>query len=232
MDKKINKIEKDYMSGMKYSKIEKKHNITRNRLEWLIKKYSWKRESNRSEALKGNQNAIGNKGGPGAELGNKRALKTGEYENIFNGVFSDDEKQVIENKDVNKREELLFELQLFKVRESRILARIENLRKKDKELVISHISKRQLNGTSTLKENIDEIETNTETETKNDALQRLEDALTRVQEAKRRCLDSIHKVDNDIAKLELEERKLKQDNDNKNEIEDLTGLAELLKDDV
>lgn len=52
------------MSGMKYSKIEKKHNITRNRLEWLIQKYSWKRESNKSEALKGNKNAVGNKGGP------------------------------------------------------------------------------------------------------------------------------------------------------------------------
>lgn len=64
MDKKIKKIEKDYMSGMKYSKIEKKHNITRNRLEWLIRKYSWKRESNKSEALKGNKNAVGNKGGP------------------------------------------------------------------------------------------------------------------------------------------------------------------------
>ncbi len=64
MDKKIKKIEKDYMSGMKYSKIISRHKITRNKLEWLIQKYKWKRESNRSEVQKGNKNAIGNKGGP------------------------------------------------------------------------------------------------------------------------------------------------------------------------
>lgn len=168
----------------------------------------------------------------GAEIGNKRALKTGEYENIFASVFSEEEKQILKNKEIDKREELLFELQVFKIRESRILTRIENLKQKDKELVISRISKRQLNGTSTLKGDIDEVETNTETETKNDAIQRLEESLTRVQEAKRRCLDSIHKIDNDTEKLELEKRKIQQENNNKNEIEDLTSLAELLKDDV
>lgn len=173
----------------------------------------------------------GTKGDHGAETGNKRALKTGEYENIFKGVFSEDEEKVFDNKTIDKKAKLLFEIHLLEVRESRMLTRIQNLQEKDKELVITRISKRQLNGTSTLKGEVDEVETNTETETKNSALQKLEDALTRIQEAKRKCIDSMNKIENDEKKIELEERKLKQENDNKNEIEDLTSLAELLKDD-
>lgn len=34
---------------------------------YLVKKKNWKRKSNLSKVKKGNQNAKGNKGGPGAE---------------------------------------------------------------------------------------------------------------------------------------------------------------------
>ena len=231
MDKKIKNIEKDYMAGMKYSKIINKHKITRNRLEWLIQKYQWKRESNRSEVQKGNKNAVGNKGGPGAEKGNKRALKTGEYESILENVLTEEEMLLYNRETIDKSKELVKQYNLLSVRESRILTRIENLKSKEKELIVTHISKKQLNGTSTLKGDIDEIETNTETENKLDTIQRLEESLTRVQEAKRRLVDSMEKIDFNKAKLDLEERKLKQENNNLNDIEDLTGLAEMLRDD-
>lgn len=231
MDKKIKNIEKDYMAGMKYSKIINKHKITRNRLEWLIQKYQWKRESNRSEVQKGNKNAVGNKGGPGAEKGNKRALKTGEYESILENVLTEEEMLLYNRETLDKSKELVKQYNLLSVRESRILTRIENLKSKEKELIVTHISKKQLNGTSTLKGDIDEIETNTETENKLDTIQRLEESLTRVQEAKRRLVDSMEKIDFNKAKLDLEERKLKQENNNLNDIEDLTGLAEMLRDD-
>ena len=52
-----------------------------------MKKKKWERESNLSKVKKGNQNAKGNKGGPGAEKGNTRALKTGEYETIFRPIL-------------------------------------------------------------------------------------------------------------------------------------------------
>lgn len=231
MDKKTKQIEKDYMAGMKYSKIINKHKITRNRLEWLIQKYQWKRESNRSEVQKGNKNAVGNKGGPGAEKGNKRALKTGEYESILENVLTEEEMLLYKRETIDKSKELVKQYNLLSVRESRILTRIENLKNKEKELIVTHISKKQLNGTSTIKGDIDEVETNTETENKLDTIQRLEESLTRVQEAKRRLVDSMEKIDFNKAKLDLEERKLKQEGNNSNEVEDLTGLAEMLRDD-
>lgn len=62
----MNKIKKDYMSGLKYKDIQEKYNITNNQLIYLIQKNKWKRKNNRSEALKNNKNAKGNKGGPGS----------------------------------------------------------------------------------------------------------------------------------------------------------------------
>ena len=53
-----------------------KYTITQSELVYLIQKSKWKRKSNRSKVLKGNKNAVGNKGGPGAEQENKNALKT------------------------------------------------------------------------------------------------------------------------------------------------------------
>ena len=53
-----------------------KYTITQSELLYLVKKKQWKRDSNLSKVKKGNQNAKGNKGGPGAEQENKNALKT------------------------------------------------------------------------------------------------------------------------------------------------------------
>ena len=80
---KISKIKKDYMAGKTYKQIAQKHDVTYNEVLYLVKKKNWKRKSNLSKVKKGNQNAKGNKGGPGAEKGNTRALKTGEYETIY-----------------------------------------------------------------------------------------------------------------------------------------------------
>ncbi len=73
---KISKIKKDYINGKTYNQIAKKHDVTYNEVIYLVRKNKWKRESNLSKIKKGNQNAKGNKGGPGAEKGNTRALKT------------------------------------------------------------------------------------------------------------------------------------------------------------
>ena len=73
---KISKIKKDYINGKTYNQIAKKHDVTYNEVIYLVRKNKWKRESNLSKAKKGNQNAEGNKGGPGAEKRNTRALKT------------------------------------------------------------------------------------------------------------------------------------------------------------
>ena len=81
------------MAGKTYKQIAEKHGVTYNEVLYLVKKKQWKRESNLSKVKKGNQNAKGNKGGPGAEKRNTRALKTGEYETIYDDLLTDEEKE-------------------------------------------------------------------------------------------------------------------------------------------
>lgn len=132
----LNKIKEDYFKGLTYEEIQKTYNITCRQLKYQIQKNNWKRESNKSETLKGNKNAKGNKGGKGAGHGNKRALTTGEYENIFKSVLSVDEQNILsfDLKTENKKELLLQDYKMYLIREKRILERISKA-KRNKYLV-------------------------------------------------------------------------------------------------
>lgn len=181
-DKKIEKIKNDYMSGLKYKEIQKKNKITNSQLISLIRNNKWKRKSNRSEALKNNKNAVGNKGGPGAGEGNKNAVTTGEYENIYKDVLEDDELKLYENYEINNTEQLLIEqYKMLTIREKRMMKRIKEINDRGKDMTINHIRN----------EKEGSIKTITDAEPTLNLIQRIEDGLTRVQEAKRRCIDSL-----------------------------------------
>lgn len=192
---KIAKIKKDYIAGKTYNQIVEKYNVTYNEVLYLVKKEKWTRKSNRSKVLKKNQNAKGNKGGPGAEKRNKRALKTGEYETIYDDLLTDEEKEIMDRIDIeDKKKQTLSEIKILSVRARRILHKIEEL-KSGKEMSIVRMSKNSLNnGTST----------NTAAESTINIIQRFEEALTRVQEAKRRYLDSYHRMETDDRRFELD----------------------------
>lgn len=202
-EEKIEQIKKDYMDGQKYKDIEIKHNITRSQLIWTIQSNKWKRKSNRSKIQKGNQNAKGNRGGKGTPKGEKRALKTGEYETIFDNVLTEEEKQIYNNYKIeDKKQILLEEFRILTIREKRMLTRIKKLQDTKKDMTISKLNKTDYKTTSSMEE--DSITTHTEAESIIDAIQRIEDALTRVQEAKRRCLETLHKIEIDESKLDIE----------------------------
>lgn len=199
--KKIEEIKEDYMLGLTYKEIEQKHSIKPNQLKWLIQKHKWKRKSNREQAQKGNQNAKGNKGGPGAEKGNTRALKTGEYETIYDDLLTDEEKVIMQQTELyDKKYQIMSEIKILSIRERRILKKIQDLQN-GKEMSIVKMSKSSSNNVSYRNNG---TLTTTEAESTTNIIQRLEEALTRVQEAKRRYLDSYHKIENDDRKLELE----------------------------
>lgn len=199
-DKEIKKIKKDYMNGLTYKQIQEKHSIEPNQLKWIIQKNKWKRPSNRRKAQKGNKNAVGNKGGPGAGEGNKNSLTTGEYETIFFEVLTDKEKELYQAcKIEDKKQSILEEIKLITIREYRIMNRIKKLQEKDKDMVVDSITKRQYKSIIA-----DNTETATQVISIITPLQKLEDALTRVQDQKRRCIDSLHKIENDDRRLELE----------------------------
>lgn len=198
---KISKIKKDYKAGKTYKQIAEKHNVTYNEVIYLVRKNKWIRESNLSKVKKGNQNAKGNKGGPGAEKGNTRALKTGEYETIYDDLLTEEEKTIMMQQELyDKKYQIMSEIKILSIRERRILKKIQDLQN-GKEMSIVRMSKSSSNNVSYRNNG---TLTTTEAESTNNITQRLEEALTRVQEAKRRYIDSYHKIENDDRKLELE----------------------------
>ncbi len=198
---KILKIKKDYKAGKTYKQIAEKHNVTYNEVIYLVRKNKWIRESNLSKVKKGNQNAKGNKGGPGAEKGNTRALKTGEYETIYDDLLTEEEKTIMMQQELyDKKYQIMSEIKILSIRERRILKKIQDLQN-GKEMSIVRMSKSSSNNVSYRNNG---TLTTTEAESTNNITQRLEEALTRVQEAKRRYIDSYHKIENDDRKLELE----------------------------
>ena len=198
---KISRIKKDYMAGKTYKQIAEKHGVTYNEVLYLVKKKQWKRESNLSKVKKGNQNAKGNKGGPGAEKRNTRALKTGEYETIYDDLLTDEEKALLKQIELDdKKYQIILEIKILSIRERRILKKIQDLQN-GKEMSIVRMSKSSSNNVS-YRDN--GTLTTTEAESTLNIVQRLEEALTRVQEAKRRYIDSYHKIETDDRKLELD----------------------------
>lgn len=183
---KIEQIKNDYLQGMKYNDIKQKYNITQAELRSIVYKYKLTRT--KSKAQMGNKNALGNKGGTGAEIGNKNAVTTGEYENIYKDVLDEDELDLYENYQVDDVEQLLMEeYKILTIREKRMLKRIKKLNEQ-KDMTIDFIRK---------KNSKSETETITEAEPTINLIQRIEEGLTRVQEAKRKCIESLNKINDD-----------------------------------
>lgn len=83
--------------------------------------------TNQGGAPIGNQNAKGNKGNSRASppVGNKNALKTGEYETIFFETLSDEEKDIYSSLNDDPSFALSEEIRLLKIRQLRMMKRIQ-----------------------------------------------------------------------------------------------------------
>ncbi|EMF0457146.1 phage terminase small subunit [Enterococcus hirae] len=83
--------------------------------------------TNQGGAPFGNQNAKGNKGNSRASppVGNKNALKTGEYETIFFETLSDEEKDIYSSLNDDPSLVLSEEIRLLKIRQLRMMKRIQ-----------------------------------------------------------------------------------------------------------
>lgn len=84
--------------------------------------------SKRAGAPVGNQNAKGNKGNSRASPPerNKNALKTGEYETIFEDFLSDEEKEIYSSLSDDLFFVLSEEIKLLKIRQRRMMQRIKD----------------------------------------------------------------------------------------------------------
>lgn len=83
--------------------------------------------TNQGGAPIGNQNAKGNKGNSRASppMGNKNALKTGEYETIFFETLSEEEKDIYSSLNDDPSFVLSEEIRLLKIRQLRMMKRIK-----------------------------------------------------------------------------------------------------------
>ena len=178
---KIPKIEKDYKEGVTYKQLAKKYRTTYNEIAYLVKKEKWQRKSNRSKALVGNKNAVGNSGGSAPE-GNKNAVTTGEFENIFDSVLDEEEQVLMNNSFLETRTAIQHELKLISIREKRMLNRIKELKDKNRDLIVTKMKK-------------DSEDTSTEAQNTLFLINKIEEGLTRVQESKRRMLDLLYKIE-------------------------------------
>lgn len=84
--------------------------------------------TNKGGAPPGNQNAKGNRGNSRASPPprNKNALKTGEYETIFEDFLSDEEKEIYSDLSEDPFSVLSEEIKLLKIRQRRMLQRIKS----------------------------------------------------------------------------------------------------------
>ena len=200
--KKTENIITDYLNGMTYKDIFKKHNITLSDLKKIINQYKLTR--NKSELYKGNQNAKNNKGGKGATSNNNNAVVTGEYEKIYKNMLTEEEWALYKNYNINDNDELqmqeyIHEYKILTIRENRMMERIRKLERTEKDMTIGHIKKKNSGG---------DTETITEAEPTIDTIQRIEDGLTRVQEAKRKSRENMIKLGFSKKTLELKEKQI------------------------
>lgn len=125
---------KYYEEGWKYKDISEKLSIPLNTLKSWKKRDKWERRgatkkvqpTNRG-APKGSRNALGNKGNKNASppKRNKNAVKTGEFETLFVDMLSDEEKDIYSNTSDDPFFVLEEEIRLLKVRQYRMLKRIQ-----------------------------------------------------------------------------------------------------------
>ena len=203
--KKIENIKTDYLNGMTYKDIFKKHNITLSDLKKIINQYKLTR--NKSELYKGNQNAKNNKGGKGATSNNNNAVVTGEYEKIYKNMLTEEEWALYKNYNISANDELqmqeyIHEYKILTIRENRMIERIRKLERTEKDMTIGHIKKKNSGG---------DTETITEAEPTIDTIQRIEDGLTRVQEAKRKSRENMIKLGFSKKTLELKEKQIENE---------------------
>lgn len=102
------KAKQDYMAGMRYKDIAKKHDVSINTVKSWVRRHNWAEEKKGAHnsrksapkrkrgAPKGNKNAVGNRGGPGGPLGNKNAIKHGVYETVIRDRLTLEEQAVFD----------------------------------------------------------------------------------------------------------------------------------------
>jgi len=163
----------------------------------------------------GNRNAEGSKGGS-APSRNKNAEKHGAYSKVYWDALDDEEFDMINSMDDTEELQLIMQLQMFSVRERRLMKNIKKYRELEEEnhgLAIKAVSKTKkaediisTDGESVCNGKYKKVtETSvTHTEAVMNSIMTLETELTKVQKAKTKAIEALSKYRMEKAKLESE----------------------------
>lgn len=146
----------------------------------------------------------GNKNSAGGPPGNKKAVKTGEFETLLFDCLDEDEKRLIANTPEDKQRLLLQEIGFSSVRERRMLKRIEAIKQS-----IGYLEESQSEqGLALVWIETRDQGTKEKYEGKIGQIQAIEEALTRVQAQKQRAIESLHKFGFNDAQIRLETKRI------------------------
>lgn len=233
-DKVRRKVLADYKKGVKPKKLAEDTGISINTIKsWIsrekkkesekaaVKKSASKKKKDAPATAKrgapfGNQNAKGGKGG-GAPLRNRNAEKHGAYSKIYLDSLDEEELTMIEELAGNSEEEhLMMQIQIFSIRERRLMNRIKRFKEIDDQnhgLAVKSVSKTKkvediINSEGESIQN-GEYKKSTETtvthtEAVLNSIMALEAELTKVQRAKTKAIESLSKIRMDYDRTERE----------------------------
>lgn len=226
--------EEMYKNGMKLVDIAKKLDVPASTVRRWKSTQNWDgktkgKKNERSQKKKtnarhkggqpGNRNAVGNKGGP-LKPGDKIAEKHGAYSSVYWDVLDEAEKDMIEDIPMDEEMLLIEQIQLFAVRERRIMIAINKYRnmkgevslygfnrsenkrtfktEEDKQLYEERIEKK-ISAEERLPGDMYNMQTTMEN--KDNMIARLEKELSTVQSKKTKAIEA-------LAKLRLEKQKI------------------------
>ena len=226
--------EEMYKNGMKLVDIAKKLDVPASTVRRWKSTQNWDgktkgKKNERSQKKKtnarhkggqpGNRNAAGNKGGP-LKPGDKIAEKHGAYSSVYWDVLDESEKDMIEDIPMDEEMLLIEQIQLFAVRERRIMIAINKYRNQKEPVALYACTRNEDKRTFATPEDKEEYEARvaekvankerlpgeryhitTQTENKDNIIARLEKELSTVQSKKTKAIDS-------LARLRLEKQKI------------------------
>jgi len=229
----------DYRNGEKPKALSEKTGISINTIKSWIKRDKARKASAGKDAPQpkkgassnkkkgapvGNKNAKGNRGGA-APLRNHNAEKHGAYSKVYWDTLDDEEFILIDSMDDDAEWHLISQLQMFSVRERRLMQRIRQYKEVDEKnhgLAVKSVSKKKVLedvvdaegesiGDGKLKKSTETTVTNTEAVI--NSIMALESELTKVQRAKTKAIESLSKIRLERGRLKIEDAKERREAD-------------------
>lgn len=229
----------DYQNGEKPKALAEKTGISINTIKSWIKRDKARKASAGKDAPQskkgaspnkkkgapvGNKNAKGNRGGA-APLRNHNAEKHGAYSKVYWDTLDDEEFILIDSMDDDAEWHLISQLQMFSVRERRLMQRIRQYKEVDEKnhgLAVKSVSKKKVLedvvdaegesiGDGKLKKSTETTVTNTEAVI--NSIMALESELTKVQRAKTKAIESLSKIRLERGRLIIEDAKERREAD-------------------